>query len=206
MQQASNNTYCRTKMSRKIYRSIEDQKPEPISRSRRIRAAFCLAGGIAGLIIFIQFFAKSTTQSSLARMDQPIPSLVIEDSDVSLDLKKYIEGKRSVLVLYSPACRICREVVPYLHPMPAGLRLIMINESSNQEKSLTAQFPGTDQLQDPHQVLAQSFATLSLPTILFVDESGILRDGLAGRHQQDFIQQKLKEFAVHSYNKTNRTF
>jgi hypothetical protein len=103
-------------------------------------------------------------------------------------------------VFYSPACRICREVVPYLHPMPAGLKLILINESSNREKSLTAQFSSAELLQDPRMVLTQSFATLSLPTILFVDENGILRDGLAGRHQRDFIQKKLKQFATYSYN------
>ena len=187
-------------MSRKIYRSTDDNKPAPISRSRRIRAACCLAGGIAVFIIFIHFFARSTTPSSLARLDQPIPSLIMEKSRVPLDLKKHIAGKRCVLAFYSPACRICREVVPYLHPMPEGLQLILINESSNQEKSLTAQFPGADQLQDPHRVFTQSFATLSLPTILFVDENGILRDGLAGRHQRDFIQKKLKQFAVYSYS------
>jgi thioredoxin-related protein len=187
-------------MSRKIYRSMNVKEPISISRSRRIRAALCLTGGIAAFILCIQFFAKSTTPSSLVRLDQPIPSLVIENSGVPLDLKKHIEGKRSVLVFYSPACRICKEIVPYLHPMPAGLRLILINESSDQEKSLTAQFPGADQLQDPHQVLIQSFTTLSLPTILFVDENGILRDGLAGRHQRDFIQKKLKQFAVDSYS------
>jgi hypothetical protein len=183
----------------------ENKKPSPHSKGRRIRAALCLAAGIAGLIVFIQFFARSANLRSVVRLDQPIPSLMVEDSGVPKDLKKHIKGKRCVLVFYSPSCRICRDVVPYLHPIPKDLRLILINESSNQEQALTTQFPGADRFQDPHRVLTQSFATLSLPSILFVDENGILRDGLAGRHQRNFIQQKLKDFAARSFGKTNKT-
>jgi hypothetical protein len=182
-----------------------DRKPGSISKGRRIRAALCLAGGIVGLIVFMQLHAGAPTPHSLTRPDQPIPSLMVEDSGVPKDLKKYIEGKRCILVFYSSACRICKEVVPYLHPVPKELRLILINESANQEKSLISQFPDADRFQDPHRALTQSFATWSLPTILLVDENGILRDGLAGRHQRAFIQRKLKDFAVRSFREANKT-
>jgi thioredoxin-related protein len=183
-------------MPRKSCCTATGEKSESISRSSRIGSAVCLVAGIAGCIFFMQFFSKPMNSNSLAQLNQPIPSLMVENSGVLFDLKKYIAGKRAVLVFYSPNCRICKEVIPFLNPMPSELKLILINESSSEEKSLSAQFPGADQLRDPRRALTQSFATILLPTILFVDQNGILREGIAGHHQRDFIQNRLKQFSA----------
>jgi hypothetical protein len=182
----------------------ENKTLRSILQDRGIGAALILILGIIGLVGILQLYAHLTTPHSLARLNQPIPSIMMENAGTYQNLKKYLEGTRCVLVFYSPACRICKEVVPYLYPLPKGLRLILINESSNKEDTLIAQFPKADRLQDPHRTLAQTFPTLSLPTILLIDERGILRDGLAGRHQRNFIQQKLNNFAVRSFLKTDK--
>ncbi len=51
---------------------------------------------------------------------------------------------------------------------------------------------------DRNGVLARSFAMAGLPTILLVDEGGVLRDGLVGAHGRDLVQRRLREFAGRS--------
>jgi hypothetical protein len=53
-------------------------------------------------------------------------------------------------------------------------------------------------LHDRWNALSRAFTTIALPIFLFVDGNGILRDGLVGRHDRFFVQQKLKEFAMQS--------
>ena len=180
---------------------------EPLQRSlcrRRAIAVLCLVLGISAAVCLMWIHSDPAGPYSLARLDQPLPSLVVDASGVKVDLKKFAEGVRCIIVFYSPSCRICREVLPALRPFPPALRLIMVNEAPDQEGSEISGFPNAALFHDRWRALSRSFAAAALPTILFVDEDGILRDGLAGSHGREFVQQKLKEFAVHTYDRLNK--
>jgi hypothetical protein len=121
--------------------------------------------------------------------------MIVQASGADIDLKSVIDGLRSVIVFHSPSCRICREMLPALKPFPPELRLILVNESQNQESLAISDFPGAAVFQDRHRVLSRFFGGTALPVMLFVDESGMLRNGLAGRHAWNFVQEQLKNFA-----------
>jgi hypothetical protein len=164
---------------------------------RRIAAGSLLAIGIAAAAFLkIQLPDGSADPQSLACIDQPLPSLIVEASGTAVDLKKIVAGAPCVIVFYSPSCRICREVLPTLQPFPDSLRLILINESADHEDSILSGFPNATHFHDRWGVISRSFAIAVLPTILFVDENGILRDAIIGSHGQDFAHKKLKEFAI----------
>jgi thiol-disulfide isomerase/thioredoxin len=177
-------------------------KPPIFSRPwRRFSAALCLVIG-TGVAVYLAkwiHFASADPQS-LARLDQPLPPLVVDASGVDVDLRKFAAGIRCVIVFYSPSCHVCREILPALQPFPASLRLIMVNESTEPEDPKVTGFPGAALFHDRWRVLSRSFAMPTLPTIIFMDEEGILRDGLVGSHERRFVQQKLKEFAIHPYD------
>ena len=48
---------------------------------------------------------------------------------------------------------------------------------------------------DRDRVFERSFSMAALPTILFVDERGVLSAALAGAHQREVVQNKLSDFA-----------
>jgi hypothetical protein len=74
----------------------------------------------------------------------------------------------------------------------------MVSESGEQkmEDTLAPRFSLVQTYYDRDGVLKRSFAMAGLPTILFVDASGVLRDGLMGAHARDLVQRKLNEFAA----------
>jgi hypothetical protein len=74
----------------------------------------------------------------------------------------------------------------------------MVNETSNLKDPETAGFPATARLHDRWHALSHAFTVAVLPTVLFVDGSGIVRDGLIGRHERVVIQKKLREFALNT--------
>ena len=167
---------------------------------RRIAAALCLLIGtsvVAYTKIWVHF--RSARAHSVARVGKPLPSLTVEASGIAIDLKECIAGRRSVIVFYSPSCRTCKEELPALLPFPATLRLILVNESRARDSSDILGFSGVPLLNDRWGVLSRSFGIRGIPTMIFVDENGILRDGLVGSHKRTLVQEKLKEFATRRY-------
>jgi hypothetical protein len=163
---------------------------------RRFKAALGLAAAIVAAGYFLWIHLQSANPQSRARMDQPLPSLVVASANATVDLRAFAAGARRVIVFYSPSCHICKEVLPALQPFPSNLRLIMVTESSDPNGPDISGLPVTALFQDRWHVLSNAFTGVALPTFLFVDGSGVLRDGLVGRHDRIFIQQKLKEFAI----------
>lgn len=192
-----------------MFKSRQESASQPIHRfgrvtpksKRRIVAALCLvAAAIGAVLLKIKLEAGSAKKNLLIRMDHPLPSLAVEDSDGTVDLKTFVSGTRSVIVFYSPSCRICKKVLPALRPFPDTLRLILVNVSTDQGHSEFSEFQGAARFHDKRRILSKSFAAAAVPTILFVDEAGILRDGIVGLYRRGFVQRKLKMFAAHSYD------
>jgi thiol-disulfide isomerase/thioredoxin len=168
---------------------------------RRIASALCLALIAAVAAFFWLRMHPGSVQSDLpARIDQPLPSLMVQGSKGAVDLKTRVIGKRCIIVFYSPSCKTCKKTLPALRPLPEELRLILVNVTSEQDDSLLPAHGYAERFYDRWRVLSKSFAAASLPVILFVDEIGILRDGIFGARTRSIVQGKLKEFAIHSHD------
>jgi hypothetical protein len=162
---------------------------------RRIIAALCLSAVVAAAVFLgIWVDPGSENAKPLARIHAPLPPLTVENSEGAVDLNAFISGKRSVIVFYSPSCEACKKVLAALHPIPDALHLILVNESPDESGS---GFRDAAQFHDRRRMVSQFFAAAALPTILFVDEAGVLRDGIVGLYGRGFIQRKLKNFAAH---------
>lgn len=174
----------------------------PVTARRRFVAGFCIAVCIAA-VAFLGIVLESGSANSnlLARIDHPLPPLTVEDSGGAVDLNAHVSGTRCVIVFYSPSCTNCKKVLPALQPFPEKLRLILVNESLDRDDTEQPLLQNADHFCDRWRVLSRSFVAAALPAILFVDEAGILRDGIVGVHGRGFVQRKLKDFAVHSFDR-----
>lgn len=167
---------------------------------RRIVAIGYLLTGVA-VVACGQWWvhAHGPNPQSLARIGRRLPSLQVEDaSGKTVDLRGLASGGKTIIVFYSPTCDVCKGELPELLPFPRTLRLVMVSESGEQkmEDTLAPRFSLVQTYYDRDGVLKRSFAMAGLPTILFVDASGVLRDGLMGAHARDLVQRKLNEFAA----------
>ena len=171
-----------------------------LCRSRqRITAAFSLAAVIAAMMLLsIQVRSKRPHGDLLARINHPLPSLVVKNSQEKVDLNSIISGSRCIIVFYAPSCKACKEVLPALQPLPGELRLIPVSVTPEQDTSVLQSLQDEDRFYDRWGVLSRSFAAASLPVILFVDEKGILRHGIFGSREPGALRQKLMDFAAHS--------
>lgn len=167
---------------------------------RRLAFGLCLLAGVA-LAGYAKFFwvrAHVPAPSSIARLGKQLPALPVFDASGSqVDIGKIARGSKSVIAFYSGSCGVCQEVLPHLQPFPSTLRLILVDTKANRPlRSPDAlRFGEALLFHDRNDVLSRSFPMSGIPTILFVDERGILRDGLVGRHALSLLQRKLKEFA-----------
>jgi len=187
--------------------SSEKRIPGPPKNSaRRIAAALCfIAAAVAVVFLRIQLAPGSIDTKLLARIGQPLPALIVEGSEGAADLGKLASGTKSIIVFYSPSCETCQRVLPSLQPFPAPLRLILVKELSDESCEELSGFPDAAHFCDRQKIFSKLFAAAALPTILFIDESGIIRDGLAGYYKRPYVQRKLKDFAMHSYSHAKKS-
>lgn len=175
--------------------------PWVIKRWRILVTVMVLALILAITIdIGLRIFAGGTPPDIFASSGKVLPPLpVVDGSGQVVDASETVLGKRSVIVFYSPSCNTCKDELPKLQPFPPALALILVNEGADASSSpppiaglrYDAVFYNRD------GVLNTSFRLGGLPTILFVDEQGILRDGMVGSQEQEVVQKKLNEFAQH---------
>ncbi len=170
-----------------------------VPKRRRIKAALFLLMG-SGIVLGIKSWTPFGPGDSktLARIGQPLPPLRVELSGTGVDLRDLTSGRRSVIIFYSPSCQTCRTELPSLKPFPESLLLVMVSES-NSEAREGLELENALLCYDRWGVLTRSFAAAALPTIAFVDEGGILRDGLLGSHEPGLLRRRLKEFADRPY-------
>jgi len=170
----------------------------PTKRRRRILSGLCLCAAIllAGYARLSWVRTHASTPALIARLNRMLPSLPVTDaSGRAADVRTVVMGSRSVIAFYSPSCHVCQTVLPELRPFPATLRLVLVNEEAR--KSLPPQDTMDEALEfrDSNRAFSRSFPMSGLPTILFVDEQGILRAGLVGEHARGLLRPMLKEFA-----------
>jgi hypothetical protein len=169
-----------------------------IRRHTRVVAATVLLVGVSVVVgIVLSIRAQIPRRNSAARVGATLPPLPVVDSSGSVvDASKARSGRKTIIVFYSPSCDICHSELPNLQPIPVGLALIMISVSkASSEESDTSGLQCDAMFYDCDRVFERSFSMPALPTVLFVDEQGILIAALAGAHQRDVVQNKLSEFA-----------
>ena len=166
------------------------------------RAAFGLflliAVAAAGYAKFLWFRAHTGEPGAIARLGKELPPLpVFDDAGRPVDVAKAARGRKSIITFYSDSCRLCQELLPLLQPLPPGLSLFLIR-SRSAGSSQSPAVPGLVELpvfSDRNDVLSRSFPLSGVPAVLFVDEHGVLRDGLVGKRALYRLQKKLRAFA-----------
>jgi len=165
---------------------------------RRVVSGLCLltAMALAGYARFFWARAHAPTPGSIARLGKVLPPLLVADASGGLvDVGKASLGSKSIIAFYSASCHVCQVVLPELQPFPSTLRLLLVNEETGNSSQPPYGFEKALQFHDLNHVLSRSFPMSGIPTILFVDEQGVLRDGMVGEHARGLVQEKLREFA-----------
>jgi hypothetical protein len=160
---------------------------------RRLTSALVLLLGTSFTLYLKIHFAPANLRAA-ARIGQPLPPLMADATGTSVDLRSYTSGRKSIIVIYSPTCRICREMLPALTPFRDALNLLMVSESAGPDVEKARQFPKARQFHDNGGALLRVFGSVGLPTIIFIDANGILRDGLTGKHDLDDLRKRLRDF------------
>lgn len=126
----------------------------------------------------------------------PLP--VADASGVVRDARTLGLGSRTVIVFFSPSCEVCKNELPKLKPFPSELGLIMVSEADSEghDELESLGLPYGTIFHDRDHVLERASPLPGLPTVFFLDEQGVLRDGLVGAHNQSVVQQKLSQFAL----------
>ena len=169
-----------------------------VKPKRRILSGVCLSAAIllAGYARVNWVRTHASSPALVARLGAALPPLVVTDASGGLvDVGKAFLGGKSIIVFYSASCYVCQAVLPELRPFPGSLRLVLVNEETGKPSRAPEGFESALQFRDSNHVLSRSFPMSGVPTILFVDEQGVLRDGLVGEHARGLLQRKLKEFA-----------
>ncbi|MDI9612992.1 MAG: redoxin domain-containing protein [Acidobacteriota bacterium] len=159
---------------------------------RRLLAGAALASGIVAAGYLLQAEIRPAARRPPARLKQPLPPLVVNRDGVDVQLADLIRGKRSVVVFHSRSCGVCREMMPALDPFPPELRLVLVRSEKEEARAAGGVPPGI--YWDRHGAFSRTF--IALPTILFVDEKGILESGITGRRSRAFVRERLERFAA----------
>jgi hypothetical protein len=168
---------------------------------RRLSAGLFLLASIT-LVGYAWFFwagAQIPQAVAIAAIDRELPPLPVVDAcGERSDLRDVARGRRSIIVFYSPSCRLCRTVLPELQPFPPSLHLLLVNEGEARPagQEHPPGFAGALHFRDPNRVLFRSFPMSALPTVLLVDERGILRDAMVGARSHGRLAGRLIAFAV----------
>lgn len=160
---------------------------------RRLLAGAVLAAGIVAAGYLLQGEIRSAVRRPPVRLHKPLPPLVVDRDGTDVDLADLLRGERTVVVFHSPSCRVCREMMPALDPLPPGLRLVLVRSGKEEARAADGAPRGLDACWDRHGDFARAF--VALPTLLFVDERGVLVSGITGRRSREFVRERLERFA-----------
>jgi hypothetical protein len=171
-----------------------------MTAKRKVVWGLWLLTGIAaaGYLKFSWIRSHVSMPGAIARLGRILPPLpVFDDAGKGVDAATSCRGSRCVIVFYSSSCRVCQEVLSLLNPFPPELRLVLIHtrSESSPRSSPASELTGASVYFDRNDVFSRSFWLSGVPAILFVDERGVLRDGLVGKHSLGRLRRKLQAFA-----------
>jgi thiol-disulfide isomerase/thioredoxin len=167
------------------------------TRKRVIAVIVLLAAVALSVALFVKVRSAVPRKDTKVVLGRPLPNLPVTDPLGSkVDLATIAAGKKRVIAFYSPSCDACQKELPELHPFPENLELVMIKDgTATASDAWTGAMAGGVRYTDNDRILNQAFAMPTLPTLLFVDENGTVRDGLIGVHPPEVTRGKLQKFA-----------
>ncbi len=168
--------------------------------TRRIALGLCLftAVAAAGYAKFLWTRTHGAAPEAIARLGKELPPLPVFDAaGTPIDLAKVARGRKSIIAFYSDSCRICQETLPLLHPFPPELRLFLIHTRAGESVIYppALRSAGAEVFSDRSGVFSRALPLSGVPAFLFVDEHGVLQDGLVGKRAMYRLRSKLQEFA-----------
>lgn len=154
-----------------------------------------LVSAIAGFALKLRTVVPR--HSTLVAIGKPLPSLPVTDPQGRhVDIASISAGKKRVVVFYAPTCDACQKELPELSPFPSQLALVMIREGETADVgSSTSEWRNTIRYSDKERAFNRAFVMPALPTILFVDERGIVLSGLIGTHPTAITRGELAKLA-----------
>ena len=170
-----------------------------VTRRQVAWGLFLLIGIVAaGYAKILWFRARTGSPNAVARLGRELPPLPVFDcAGRAVDVAKAARGRKSIIAFYSGSCRTCQELLALLQPIPSGLTLFLIHSRSinSSQNSIGPPLAWASVFSDRNDVLSRSFPLAGVPVVLFVDEQGVLRDGLVGRRALYRLRKKLQAFA-----------
>jgi thiol-disulfide isomerase/thioredoxin len=169
-----------------------------LSRNRKrlpaIIALAILVGLAGGALIALR---RSAPRPERVTVGKQLPTMTVYDArGAGHDLNALAPGKKKVIAFYSPTCDVCMTEMPQLQPFPEGVALVMV-KVADLDAPDPAKFPknAAAQLVDRDGIFMRTFPMTGVPALLFVNEQGVLLDGMTGAHQPGALQKRLQEFA-----------
>ena len=177
-------------------RFLADLPTQTRSRSRMLAVTVLIVGVLAAAAVVLFIRSHMPRRDSVARIGATLPPLLVVDgSGRTVDAGKAGSGKKTIIVFYSPSCDVCHREFPKLQPFPTALGLMMINVNGPSSEEVDIDGLHCDAtFYDRDRMFERSFSMPALPTILFVDEQGVLIAALAGPHEREVVQNKLSAF------------
>jgi hypothetical protein len=163
----------------------------------RVLAAAVLLFGAAGYGVATGTAARSgESVTSVARLGRVAPELPVRLEDgTQAKLSTLLKGRRTVVVFHSPACGVCAITLPSLQPFPPSLQLFMVDVSGNAQEAMRSPPESPRHFTADKRFVQRLFPFSGLPTIILLDEAGVIRAGLAGSQPAGRIQEALLAFA-----------
>jgi len=167
------------------------------TRKRVIAVSVLVATALLAAALLVKVRSVAPRTDTRVVLGRPLPSLpVTSPLGSKVDLATIAAGKKRVIAFYSPSCDACQKELPELQPFPENLELVMVKDgSATASDAWTGAMGGGIRYTDNDRILNKAFTMPALPTLLFVDESGTVRDGLIGVHPPEITRGKLQKFA-----------
>lgn len=186
------------------------QPSKKAQAARRKKRYIWWGAGTAALMIAAVLFVVTapsddgdTAASGQASIGEPAPAIEMTDFDgVALTLDEYL-GTPVVLNFWASWCPFCIAEMPDFERVSqafgddVAFLGVNLRDDSAQAVSLADETGVTYRLaSDPSGVIYGAFGGTSMPTTVFIDADGIVRDVIAGQMSEDALTSSVQALGV----------
>lgn len=174
------------------------------AKSRRIRVWAITASAIVALIVIVTIAAPEpdagTTAVGRAASGEAAPRVEMVDFEgVPLSLSEYL-GTPVVLNFWASWCPFCIAEMPDFERVnqAAGETVAFVGVNLQDDPSAATRLVGETGVtyrltRDPQGVVYQAFGGIGMPTTVFIDAEGRVREVITGQMSEDQLRAKIAE-------------